>query len=78
MKCIICKSDDIELKKVDEEIRVKNNIILIPIKVPICNNCGERYYDRKTIQQLEKIKEKIENKEIVAEDVGKVLRPRVA
>lgn len=65
-------------KSFDEEINVENDIILIPIEVSICNNCGERYYDRNTIQQLEKIKEKIENKEIAVEDVGKVLRPRVA
>ena len=78
MKCIICKSDDIELKKVDEEIKVDNNIVLIPTEVSVCNNCGERYYDRKTIKQLEKLKEKIENKELAVEDVGKVMRPKVA
>lgn len=78
MKCIICKSDDIELKKVDEEIKFENDIILIPIEVLVCNNCGERYYDGKTIRHLETVKEKIENKEIAVEDIGKVLRPKVA
>jgi YgiT-type zinc finger domain-containing protein len=78
MKCIICKSEDIELKKVDEEIKFDNDIILVDTEVLVCNNCGERYYDRKTIQQLESIKEKIEKKEIPVENIGKVLRPRVA
>lgn len=47
MKCVICKSDDIELKKVDEEIKFENDIILVPIEVLVCNNCGERYYEKK-------------------------------
>ena len=78
MKCIICKSEDIALKKVDEEIKFDNDIILVDTEVLVCNNCGERYYDRKTIQQLESIKEKIEKKEIPVENIGKVLRPKVA
>lgn len=78
MKCIICKSEDIELKKVDEEIKFDNDIILVNTEVLVCNNCGERYYDRKTIQQLESIKGKIEKKEIPVENIGKVIRPRVA
>jgi YgiT-type zinc finger domain-containing protein len=78
MKCIICKSDDIELKKVDEEMKIQNDIILVQTEVSVCNNCGERYYDRRTMQQLESIKEKIENKEIAVENIGKVLRPKVA
>lgn len=78
MKCIICKSENIELKKVDEEFKFDNDIILVNTEVLVCNNCGERYYDRKTIQQLESIKEKIEKKEIPFENIGKVLRPRVA
>lgn len=64
MKCVICKSDDIELKKVDEEIKFENDIILVPIEVLVCNNCGERYYERQTVQNLESLKEKITKKEI--------------
>ncbi|MFH1527710.1 MAG: YgiT-type zinc finger protein [Bacteroidota bacterium] len=78
MKCVICKSEDIELKKVDEEIKFENDIILVPIEVLVCNNCSERYYERKTIQQLESIKERIEKKEIPVENIGKILRPKVA
>ena len=78
MKCVICKSDDIELKKVDEEIKNINDIILVNTDVLVCNNCGERYYDRKTIQLLETFKEKIKRKEIDFENIGKVLRPKVA
>lgn len=78
MKCIICNSEDIVLKKVDEEIKFENDIALVNTKVLVCSNCGERYYDQKTVQQLEDIKEKILKKEIPVEDIGKVLRPKVA
>ena len=31
MKCIVCKSTDIELKTVDEQIRKGRDIILVPM-----------------------------------------------
>ncbi|MCL5267962.1 MAG: YgiT-type zinc finger protein [Bacteroidetes bacterium] len=51
MKCVVCKSPDIELRKVEEEIRVDTDIVLIPIEVLVCQNCGERYYDRQAIRK---------------------------
>ena len=47
MKCIVCKGSDIELKAVDEQIRAGRDIILVPMNILVCSNCGERYYDRK-------------------------------
>ena len=44
MKCIVCKSTDIELKTVDEQIRKGGDIILVPMGLLVCSNCGERYY----------------------------------
>ncbi len=41
MKYIICKSADIERKLVDEEIKLENDIVLFPVEVLVCNNCGE-------------------------------------
>lgn len=78
MKCIICKSPDIERKTVDEEIKFENDIVLFPVEVLVCNNCGERYYDAITMRNLEEIKKKLEKKNLAVEDVGKVLRPKVA
>jgi YgiT-type zinc finger domain-containing protein len=53
MKCIICKNTDIKRKEVQEEIKRGDDIVLIPCEILVCSNCGERYYDRKTMQKLE-------------------------
>jgi len=78
MKCVICKSPDIQIKNVEEEIKFGKDIILVPIEALVCNNCGERYYDSRTMRKLENIKLRIENKDLVVEDVGKILRANVA
>jgi YgiT-type zinc finger domain-containing protein len=73
MKCVICHSEDIEVKKIKEEIKIGNDIIFVPIEIPVCNSCGERYYERKTLQKLEEIEFRLKNKEINVKEVGKVL-----
>lgn len=78
MKCIICRGSDIVKKSVEEEMRVETDILLIPIEVLVCRNCGERYYDRKTMQALEEVRSQLREKKLEVEDVGKVLRAKVA
>ena len=45
MKCVICSSQDIDKKYVDEEIRIKNDVVMVNINTLVCGSCGERYYD---------------------------------
>ncbi len=52
MKCIICRGSDINSKTVDEEIRKGNDIILVPLDIIVCTNCGERYYNKKAINRI--------------------------
>ncbi|MBW1679194.1 MAG: YgiT-type zinc finger protein [Deltaproteobacteria bacterium] len=73
MKCVICHGDEIGVKEVKEEFMVNNDIIYVPIKVPVCNTCGERYYDRRTMQTLEEIECKLSSKQAKLKEVGKVL-----
>lgn len=73
MKCVICNGDEIKVMEVKEEIKIGNDIVYVPIKVPICNNCGERYYDRRTMQFLEEIEERIGKKMTELKEIGKVL-----
>jgi len=40
MKCVICKSSDIQMKPVEEEVRVASDIVLIPMEVMVCQQCG--------------------------------------
>ena len=74
MKCVVCKSEDINKKSVDEELKKGTDIVFVPVEVLVCNSCGERYYDRKTMQFLEDIGEKIRDEKINLSPVGKVLK----
>ncbi len=74
MKCVICQSPDVVEKKVEEEIRINSDIALYSIKTQVCNNCGERYYDRETMALLEEVKDKLKKKKLDLQVVGKVLR----
>ena len=74
MKCVVCKSPDIQMKTVEEEIEIGNDIILIPVDVLVCSNCGERYYDRKTLKKIEELKSKLSSHDLKIEEVGKVFK----
>ena len=78
MKCVVCKSSEIEVREVEEEIRLGGDIFLVPVEVLVCLTCGERYYDRKTMRKLEEMREKLEQKAVLLEDIGKVRRTKVA
>ena len=53
MKCVVCRGEDIRPEKVDEELKLGNDIVYVPILTPVCSTCEERYYDRRTIRYLE-------------------------
>ncbi len=73
MKCVICHGQDIQMKKVNEEIQFNNNVIHVPIRIPVCSNCGERFYDRRTMKYLEEVEDKVKNKQAELKEIGKVL-----
>jgi uncharacterized protein YlaI len=61
------------MKEVYEEILVCNDIVHVPIKTYVCTTCGERYYDRRTMQYLEHTKKSIGKTGVKLKEVGKVL-----
>jgi YgiT-type zinc finger domain-containing protein len=73
MKCVICHGDEVKTIKVKEEVTIENDIVYVPIKIPVCKNCGERYYDRKTMQFLEGVEKELHKKRGELKEVGKVL-----
>ncbi len=75
MKCVICKGGNIEPREMEEEIRRGMDVVFVPLKVLVCKQCGERYYDRVTMQRLEDIERKIDNNEFPLHNVGQVLMP---
>lgn len=76
MKCIVCHSTDISLRRVNEQLSRGEDMILVPVEVLVCNNCGERYYDRRTMQRLEEIEDAVNAGRLSLERVGEVLRVR--
>ncbi len=73
MKCVICHGEDIKVMEVKEEFTLGSDIVYIPVKVPVCQTCSERYYDRRVMQFLEKVEEKISKTREGLKEVGKVL-----
>ncbi len=78
MKCVICKSSDIQMKIVEEEIKAGRDIVLIPMEVSVCLNCGERYYDRKAMRKIEELRDRLKRHDLEVEEVGKVFRAPAA
>jgi YgiT-type zinc finger domain-containing protein len=73
MKCIVCHGEGIPVTEVKEELRRKNDIVWVPIRIPVCRTCGERYYDRRTIRFLEDVEQKLRAGKAPLQEVGKVL-----
>ena len=73
MKCVICKSSNIKKKEVREEIKRDLDIVLLPIEVLVCLDCGERYYDRKAMRKIEETKQRVEKRNLHVKEIGRIL-----
>ena len=73
MKCIICNGENICKADVKEEMKIGKDIVCLPINIPVCSTCGERYYDRRTIQYLENEGQRLKEGKVALNEVGKVL-----
>ena len=73
MRCVICHGDEVKVMEVKEEFFVDSNIICVSVRVPVCQSCGERYYDRRTVQFLEEVEKKLTGKGTKLKQTGKVL-----
>ena len=78
MKCVICNGTEIETREVDEEIRFGGDIFLVPMQLLVCLNCGERYYDRKALKKLEKMRALTKEKRVDSKEIGRILRIQAA
>lgn len=72
MRCVICNSPNIRKKQVEEEIRIGDDITFVTIETLVCDECGERYYDRRTIKKLENIEQAVKEKKVPLDEIGKV------
>ncbi len=73
MQCVICHSDEIEKKQVQEEFHLNDDIVRIPVEALVCRNCGERFYDRRTVRYLEDLEKRLQANEIPLRQTGKVM-----
>ena len=72
MKCVICKRGEIKPGKVEAEIKVGKDHLLITIDAEACVECGEAYYSPEALRHLEKVREDFVKKTISPPAVGKV------
>jgi hypothetical protein len=49
------------------------HIVYVPIRSAVCQTCGERYYDRRTIRFLEEAQRQLQEETAPLQEVGKVL-----
>ena len=73
MKCIICYGEDIHVTAVQEELKMGHDVVHVPIQIPVCRTCGERYYDRRTVRFLEEVDQQLKGGKAQLREVGKVL-----
>ena len=73
MKCVVCHGVDIEVRSVNEELSVERDVVYVPIKTLVCGNCGERYYDRRTVRFLERVERELGEGTRKLREIGKVL-----
>jgi hypothetical protein len=72
MKCVICHGENIRVADVRQEIILDNNVVYVPISVPVCASCGERYYDKNTMRYLEGVEGSLRKTNENLREVGKV------
>ena len=73
MKCLVCHGLEIVPQTVKEAIPVAEDLVYVSIEIPVCQTCGERYYDRKTMRYLERVEEELRAGNGELRQVGKLL-----
>ena len=73
MTCIVCHGEDVRMADSREELQIGMDIVYVPIRVPVCQTCGEKYYDRRTVRYLEEVEGKLKDGKATLHEVGKVL-----
>ena len=72
MKCVICKTGEVQPATVQAEIKVGCDRLLVPVEAEVCRECGEPYYSAETLRHLERVREDFSHKTIAPPPVGKV------
>jgi YgiT-type zinc finger domain-containing protein len=73
MPCLICHSEEIASRAIIEEIHHGSDIVQVQVQAMVCAACGERYYYRKTMRQLEAAKLSLATNSARLKETRKVL-----
>jgi len=72
MKCVICKTGDVQSASVQAEIKMGCDRLLVHVKAENCQQCGEPYYSADALRYLEQVRDDFARKVITPASVGKV------
>lgn len=72
MKCVICKTEEIQPATVQAEIKIGCDRLLVPVEAEACPQCGESYYAAEALQYLERVREDFARRVITPASIGKV------
>ena len=72
MRCVICKTGEVQLATVQAEVKVGCDRLLVPVEAEVCLECGEPYYSTEALRYLDRVREDFARKVITPASVGKV------
>lgn len=72
VKCVICRTGEVQPARVQAEIKAGLDRLLVPVEGEICQECGEAYYSAEAMRYLERVREDFVRKAIAPTSVGKV------
>lgn len=72
MLCVICKRGEVKPARVQAEVKVGHDHLLVSVEAEACVECGETYYSAEAMQRLEKVREDFRRKAISPTTVGHV------
>lgn len=62
-KCPVC-GGELQVKEVEKLLRGGVHTVIIKVKAGVCLHCGERLYSHETVKLFEKIRRKLQRKEV--------------
>jgi len=72
MRCVICKTGEVQLATVQAEVKVGCDRLLVPVEAEVCLECDEPYYSTEAFRYPERVREAFARKIITTASVGKV------
>lgn len=72
MQCVICKTGEVKPARIEAELKVGSDRLLVPVEAEACIECGEVYYSTETMRYLERVREDFLRKAIAPAAIGNV------